>query len=219
MASSLVAASQRILGKPKSKKEPISPEMLKALVKSSLSDLRTGSFMPCRLCWFFFRFSELCALRACDIKFFPTYMSIFLESSKTDQLRDGAWIAIARSDRETCPVKGLERYIAAADIDLSEDLPLFRALSFPRSLAKVRRHGLSYTGAREIIKDAFRDITDISSRSLHSLRTGGATAAANVGIADRLFKRHSRWQSENAKDGYVKDNFQSLLSVSKSLGI
>ena len=41
MVSSLVAASQRILGKPKSKKEPISPEMLKALVKSSLSDLRT----------------------------------------------------------------------------------------------------------------------------------------------------------------------------------
>ena len=149
--------------------------------------------MSCRLCWFFFfRFSELCALRACDIKFFPTYMSIFLESSKTDQLRDGAWIAIARSDRETCPVKCLERYIAAADIDPSEDLPLFRALSSPRSLKKVRRHGLSYTRAMEIIKDAFRDITDMSSISLHSPRTGGATAAANAGIADRLFKRHSR---------------------------
>ena len=38
MISSLVAASQRILGKPKSKKEPISPEMLKALVKSKISD-------------------------------------------------------------------------------------------------------------------------------------------------------------------------------------
>ena len=38
MVSSLVAASQRILGKPKSKKEPISPEMLKALVKSKISD-------------------------------------------------------------------------------------------------------------------------------------------------------------------------------------
>ena len=117
----------------------------------------------------FFRFSELCALRDCDIKLFPTYMSIFLESSKTDQLRDGAWIAIARSDRETCPVKGLERYIAAADIDLSEDLPLFRALSSPRSSTKVRCHGLSYTRAREIIKDAFRGITDISSLSLFTV--------------------------------------------------
>ena len=66
-------------------------------------------------------------------------MSIFLESSETDQLRDGAWIAIARSDKETCPVKALERYIAAADIVFSEDLPLFRALSFPRSVTKVWR--------------------------------------------------------------------------------
>ena len=40
--------------------------------------------------------------------------------------------------------------------------------------------------------------------SLHSLRAGGATSAANVGIPDRLFKRHGRWASENAKDGYVK---------------
>ena len=163
--------------------------MLKALVKSkisdrspSLSDLRTVAL--CLVGYAsFFRFSELCALRACDIKFFPTYMSIFLESSKTDQLRDGAWIAIARSDRETCPVNALERYIAAADIDFSEDLPLFRAFSSPRSVMKVRRHGLSYTRAREIIKDAFRDITDISSISSQSLRAGEATAAANAGVA------------------------------------
>ena len=106
MVSSLIAAFPRIQGK--SKKEPISPEMYKALA-----------------------------------------MSRILESSRTDQLRDGAWIAMARSDKETCPVKALERYIAAVDIDFSEDLPLFRALPFPRSVTKVRRHGLRYTRARE----------------------------------------------------------------------
>lgn len=199
--------------------------MLKALVTSkisdkspSLSDLRTVAL--CLLGYAgFFRFSELCSIRACDIKFFPTYVSIFLESSKTDQFRDGAWVAIARSNQDTCPVKALEQYIAAAKIDLGEDLPLFRALSSSRSTSKVRRQGLSYSRAREIVKDAFKDITDVSYISLHSLRAGGATAAANTGINDRLFKRHGRWLSENAKDGYVKDNFQSLLSVSKSLGI
>ena len=55
------------------------------------------------------------------------------ESSKTDQFRDGAWIVIARSELPTCPVKALEEYISAAQIDLSEDLPLFRALATPRS--------------------------------------------------------------------------------------
>ena len=54
---------------------------------------------------------------------------------------------------------------------------------------------------------------------LHSLRSGDATAtaAANACINDRLFKRHGRWRSDNAKDGYVKDNLDLLLSVSKSL--
>ena len=54
---------------------------------------------------------------------------------------------------------------------------------------------------------------------LHSLRSGGASAAANNGISDRLFKRHGRWKSEKAKDGYIKDNITELLSVSLNLGL
>ena len=38
MVSSLIAASQRILGRPKSNKKPISPEMLKAVVISRIPD-------------------------------------------------------------------------------------------------------------------------------------------------------------------------------------
>lgn len=141
----LVRPKEFRLGKPKAKKEPITSEMLKALVTSkisdkspSLSDLRTVAL--CLLGYAgFFRFSELCSIRACDIKFFPTYVSIFLESSKTDQFRDGAWVAIARSNQDTCPFKALEQYIAAAKIDLGEDLPLFRALSSSRSTSKAPR--------------------------------------------------------------------------------
>ena len=54
---------------------------------------------------------------------------------------------------------------------------------------------------------------------LHSLRAGGATAAANAKVPDRLFKRHGRWRSENAKDGYVKDDVESKLEVSRRLGL
>ena len=79
------------------------------------------------------------------------------------------------------------------------------------------RQGISYTRARELITDVFRDITDVSKISVHSLTAGGATFATNAGIADRLFKRHGRWASENAKDGYVKDDFNCRLSVTKSL--
>ena len=66
--------------------------------------------------------------------------------------------------------------------------------------------------------EAFKDIVpDISATGTHSLRSGGATAAANAGVPDRLFKRHGRWASESAKDGYVQDSLSSRLSVSKDL--
>ena len=68
--------------------------------------------------------------------------------------------------------------------------------------------------------EAFKDIVpDICAIGTHSLRSGGATAAANAGIPDRLFKRHGRWSTDSAKDDYVKDSLSSRLSVSKALGI
>ena len=41
---------------------------------------------------------------------------------------------------------------------------------------------------------------------MHSLRADGATTGANAGVPDRLIKRHGKWRSETAKDGYVKDS-------------
>ena len=68
--------------------------------------------------------------------------------------------------------------------------------------------------------EAFKDIVpDISAIGKHTIRRGRATAAANAGVPDRLFKRHGRWASESAKDGYLQDSLSSGLSVSKALGI
>ena len=79
---------------------------------------------------------------------------------------------------------------------------------------------LSYTRLRELVLEAFEDIMpDISVIGTHSLRSGGATAAANAGIPDRLFKRHGLWSSDTAKDGHVKDSLSSRLSVSQALGL
>ena len=68
--------------------------------------------------------------------------------------------------------------------------------------------------------DMWRDLgLDPNNFGLHSARSGGATCAANNGVRDRLFKRHGRWKSTSAKDSYVKDNLESLLTVSQNLGL
>ena len=89
-----------------------------------------------------------------------------------------------------------------------------------KAWATAEPGGSLRTILRTILRTLLRtDITDVSCISLHTLRARGATAAGNAGINDRLFKRHGRWLGENYIDGYLKDNFQSLLPVSKSLRI
>ena len=51
------------------------------------------------------------------------------------------------------------------------------------------------------------------------MRFGGATAAAQAGTPDRLFKCHGHWPSELVKDGYVKHSMAALMSVSESLNL
>ena len=79
---------------------------------------------------------------------------------------------------------------------------------------------MSYSNLRDLFIEAISPyVSDVKRYCLHSLRSGGATAAANNGAKDRLFKRHGRWVSENAKDGCIKDNINKRLSVSLSLGL
>lgn len=161
LVSSMVNASLRILGRPKVEKDPVTPEIVKSKITDKFLSFCLFLILDQSpmLNWLpgFFRFSELCHIKACEVKFFPLYVFIFLESSKTDQFRIGSWIIIARSDLPTCPVKALKNYITASQIELFEDLPVFkaRALATPRSKQKVRSRGISNSRTRELIKEAY----------------------------------------------------------------
>ena len=54
---------------------------------------------------------------------------------------------------------------------------------------------------------------------LHSLRSGGVSAAANNGISDRLISKQGRWSSKKARNGYIKDSVVKRLTVSNTLGL
>ena len=225
IVKSVLAGLKHQLAVPKSKKEPVTVEMLERMVEEAgcsptLSDSRLMalSFLAFSA---FLRYDELANLRCCDVRFLSDHAVICIRSSKTDQFREGAEVVVARTGTSTCPVAKVEQYVLLACIDLSLTERLFRAIQKLKNGEKLRKSGtISYTRVRELITSKFRQLGyDPSNFGVHSFRSGGATAAANAGVPDRMFKRHGRWKSESAKDGYVKDSLKSRLQVSKSLGL
>ena len=108
----VVAGSKRILAH-QTKKEPITPEILQVLVEkfnvegALLEDVCTLTI--CILGYSaFLRFDELSKI---NISIFSAHMEIFLESSKTDQYRDGSRIVVARTSGACCPVSMMEKYL------------------------------------------------------------------------------------------------------------
>ena len=218
---------KRIHAKPIVKKDPITPDIIKALVSkfghsNSLIDLRLCTMTLLAYAGFL-RHNELINIRRCDLEIYSSHVSIFIIKSKTDIFRQGAWVLIGATHSMTCPVGMLRRYLAEADLhnDADEDF-LFRPVNFCKSLNtyKLRSGQLSYTRCLELLKQALFSVgLDPKKFGMHSLRSGGASAAANIGVPDRLFKKHGRWRSETAKDGYIQDSMKDRLSVSLNLGL
>ena len=138
--------------------------------------------------------------------------------SKTDQLRQGDKLVITRTGNRTCPVIMVERYMNRTGMRQDDQRYLFCPIQRTMNGEVLRQSGkISHSCLRELFKKKIADLgLPPSDFGLHSLRAGGATAAANTKVPDRLFKRHGRWKSENAKDGYVKDQVQRRLEVSRS---
>lgn len=168
----------------------------------------------------FLRSSELCVMRSRDVQFNEGYITISIEKSKTDQLREGRSVAIAESSSIACPCSLLNLYMHKAQIPENSDEYLFRAISASgnhKRLISVNKP-ICYSTYRQSFKKSFANIVpDISKYSTHSARSGGATLAAISGISERNLQRHGRWASVTAKNIYVKDSLSSRLEVSKAL--
>ena len=77
---------------------------------------------------------------------------------------------------------------------------------------------MTYSNVRDVVKAKASQIgLNKSLYSTHSMRAGGATAAANAGTSERILQKHGRWASSQSKDRYVKDSLSKRLKVSKSL--
>ena len=97
---------------------------------------------------------------------------------------------------------------------------LFKSIVKVRSRYKVIDKVKPLRRTRESLVGLLREfVPNTDNISLHSFRSGAATTVANAQVLDRCWKRHGRWRSETAKDGYVEGSLDNRLLVTKSLGI
>ncbi|CAH3040646.1 unnamed protein product, partial [Porites lobata] len=177
---SIVEASSRAPRKPVTKAEPITPEILGLILQhygesSNLLDIRFVCM--CLLAYAgFFRISELLSISRSNIVTEGLYHKIFIEVSKTDKYREGSWVYIAKTGNFTCPYTYL-----------------IKSLRYDKNLKGNVFSSKPLTAGRagEILKEKLKAIgLDPSKFSNHSLRSGGATSAANQSVPERHFKVH-----------------------------
>ena len=144
-------------------------------------------------------------------------MRIHIACSKIEHLRQSDEVVIVRTYSATCPVAMLESSMITTCMVWDGQCFLFRPIEKLKKEA-VRESGcISYTCLRDLFKQ-FKDIGyQPDEFGLHSLRAGGASAAATARVSDSLFKGHGYWRSENVKDGHVEE--KKKLQVSKKLGL
>ena len=224
LVQSTLGGLKRSLARPVNKKSPFTTEMLQAIVEdarkiNTLTSIRLAA--ACLLSFAgFLRCDELVNIRLCDLAIGETHLSIQIPHSKNDQLHQGREVLIARTGTKTCPVAMLEEYMQRSGIHIGSENKLFRAIASGKCEALRESGGLSRGRFRELVKKKLDELGFHAVEfSPHSLRAGGATAAAAAGVPDQLFKKYGRWKSDSAKDGYIEDSLAERLSVTQKLGL
>ncbi|XP_067323426.1 integrase/recombinase xerD homolog isoform X2 [Anolis sagrei] len=188
-------------GKPRDDRQPISPGILKGMLKVwpsvCSSPYEAALFHAASLTAFFgaLRVSELVvgskadksdrALHWSDINLTPTQLQIVIRKSKTDQKAKGSVLKLSMcSDEELCPIRAMTTYVGHRG---NKPGPLF-----------IHGDGAPLT------KYQFWTVTSKALEALgikgqkfgtHSFRIGAASAAAAIGYDAAKIKALGRWKS------------------------
>ena len=231
MVATVLEGAKRIATSPVTRKEPFTPTIIRRIHRQLKGSSRTLALPGRQSMAFilisysaFLRCEEALSLRRSHIAIHKSYMSVFIESGKTDKYREGKTVLVARTKTPLDPVIHLLKYLEMAEIPSNSDDYIFRGLRYDKRLQKVvlRKHPnrVSYTTIKDILKGLLSDIgLDPRRYGTHSLRAGGATAAANNSVPERLFKKHGRWRSDDSKDRYIRESIEKRLKVTLNLGL
>lgn len=200
------------------KAAPAVPEVLIKMVGTCDLETPRGLRDRCLLTlgeFMFGRRSEIVCLNIHSVEFVPDGLDVYLPYSKTDQDAEGTQIAIAYGQRrETCPVRATRDWLACLQRQGIERGPLFRPINKAGVIAREGHTGgggssrLHPGSVNTIIKDTAREagLPNWQDFRGHSVRRGGATAAARAGKSAKAIRRQGRWSERSTvADLYIED--------------
>ena len=148
------------------------------------------------------------------------YLCINVTRSKTDVYAQGNDVFIARTSSKLCLLTWLTRCFVKAGIKDSDKAYIFRATYVnARTNTGLRRADkvLSCTTLAEMFQSRKVEIgMPRKSFSLHCLRAGGVTLAANAGVPESMYKQHGRWRSDAVKY-HVSTDVAKNLQVTRCM--
>ncbi|MGN6107752.1 MAG: site-specific integrase [Kofleriaceae bacterium] len=209
---------RREMGRPARQKAPIRVAALRMMVATfkpdTLDGLRNRAILL--VGWAgAMRRSEIVGITIAQIEWQEEGVVITLGRSKTDQEGKGQIVAIARGKRpETCPVRALQLWIAAAKIMSG---PVFRALG--RSNV-VSAEAIGPREVARIVKlAAARAGLDPKAVAGHSLRSGHATEASRQGRSDKDIQAQLRHAKMETTQRYIRRAKAIDTTTSKGIGL
>ena len=168
----------------------------------------------------FLRAAEALALKFYDVTFHDSHAVLVLRGSKTDQLRKGNEVPIAKSGKQLCPIGSLQEHVNFLQNHghVNSNTPLFPRFHSPNSKTGFSSRTISYSSINDDFKKAVANSHLKGQKiGLHSLRAGGATAAAQAGFSGEEIKAHGRWRSESSQIRYVETDLKTQLSIPSSI--
>lgn len=191
-----LAAARRKKGAGSRPKLPITPELLAAMAASLKQE---GTWLALRdACFLLFswlgmlRGSEALALTWRDVAELPEGLQLFVSRSKTDQAEEGAFVLLGGlpgHEVDAASIFGAWRQVAGP---LGADSPVFPVKGGAQPLKKDTMLGRM----RRLLQRLGLTAEQAMLFGLHSLRRGGATAAARGGAPVRMIMEHGRWRSD-----------------------
>ena len=85
-------------------------------------------------------------------------------------------------------------------------------------LVKPTNRPMTYSNTRDEFKNLVKKSGLTQKKlKLHGLRSGGASAAANVGVPDRIIQKQGRWKTVSVKNDYIKENISKFSSITSEI--